>query len=102
MREAMLARQERTIEKMAMRLQNTKKRNDEFRYCLIMDKLIQAQQLNIENRGWNKSRPTLDSSKATNNFVFLNQNAQAVANMSPLDLKLEKLYAKMDAILGDK
>ena len=55
-----------------------------------MEKLINAYQLRIENRGWNKTRATPFSIQQTNNHInIINQHVDNIA----IDKKEEKVKA---------
>ena len=104
MREASYAAQEKAIEKLTMVALNKPQAQwkSDFEYAIVLEKVVQAHQLKIENRWRNKSRanPLLAIQNNTQINV-INQNVDKYANDGLKDVKVKSLLDKLDKILGD-
>ena len=80
MREAAYAAQDRAIEQLTLTVKKSGNFKSDFERAIAIEKLIQAHQLRIENRGWNRTRATPFSMQQTNNHVnIINQHIDGYA-----------------------
>ena len=103
LREAAYAAQDKAIEKLAMAVSNKKDKTfkSDFEYAIAIEKLIQAHQLRIENRGWNLSRGNpLVVHQQNNQINIINQNVDSYATLWKKEEKVKSLVKKLDGILN--
>lgn len=104
MREAAYAAHEQAIEKLTRVVINKPQSEwkSDFEYAIVLEKIIQAHQLKIENRGWNKTRANPITAIQNNTQInVINQNVDMYANKSKTDEKIQTLISRLDKILGD-
>jgi len=100
MREAAYAAQDRAIEKLALTLKKTGKFKSDFERAIAIEKLIQAHQLRIENRWWNKTRATPFSAQQNNTHInIINQHVNNVVIEGSKEGSVKSLLGELDKLL---
>jgi hypothetical protein len=69
-----------------------------FEYSIVLEKIIQAHQLKIENRWWNRTRQSPITALQNNQINIINQNVDTHTN-SLKEESLQKLMSELDNIL---
>lgn len=104
MREAAYAAHEQAIEKLSRVVINKpqSQRKSDFEYAIVLEKIVQARQLQIENRWWNKTRANPIAQIQNNTQInIINQNVDMYANKSKTDEKVQTLISRLDKILSE-
>jgi hypothetical protein len=100
MREAAYSAQDKAIESLSLTVKKGWNFKSDFERSIALEKLINAHQLRIENRGWNKTRATPFSVQQTNNHInIVNQHIDSYTVEWQKEVKIKSLLGTLDKLL---